>query len=389
MGNSNNSKLKKPKPHRRNASLSTSRTATPRYQPASPSVRKIANNIANSNNYDELFITYSIFQQNVRELDLVFFRSSDIISNAIAIGQEVFFGVGQWSHVGMVISKQLIPSGYYKYVKDDPPDTYYLWESTFSSNYRLLSPDMVVDAITKKPAFGVQIRRLFELVDKSIRSGKVSVGWSQLKNNPLFQVQTTNNNNINNNNPNTFSFTKEIQKQQPNANRVVKQIKKLFADYRLRPYARNCCRLCSPAMPKLKWICGCVCCKHCCSDHSQGVFCSEFVTSIYQKIGIVSPVVKPELISPEELAHGNERKKSLKPLVVAPRCIVLDEDQQQHRDNFRFTFDIIHDNSVKECLNEIPCIDEDIEHDMIQLEIPAHIKIAQLAAKTITTNIKS
>lgn len=123
-------------------------------------------------------------------LSLIFFgRKNDPVSEIINKATErtlqlTDIGNGShdlvmWSHVGIVINRRVCPSLSPLDVRAlDSDETPYLWESTYSTKCPLFkSLERVLDAETGKSAFGVQIRRLDDVIAAAMASG-VAIGVS-------------------------------------------------------------------------------------------------------------------------------------------------------------------------------------------------------------------
>lgn len=117
-------------------------------------------------------------------LSLIFFgRKNDPVSEIINKATERTLSITDigdvvmWSHVGIVINRRVCPSLVPLDIRAlDSDDTPYLWESTYSTKCPLFkSLERVLDAETGKPAFGVQIRRLDDVIAAAIASG-IAIG---------------------------------------------------------------------------------------------------------------------------------------------------------------------------------------------------------------------
>lgn len=127
---------------------------------------------------------------NITPLSLIFFgRKHDPVSEIINKATEKTLRLNDigdgvhdlvmWSHVGIIINKRVCPSLSPLETRAlDNDDTMYLWESTYSTKFPLFKQlERVLDAETGKPAFGVQIRRLDDVINAAIASG-VAIGVS-------------------------------------------------------------------------------------------------------------------------------------------------------------------------------------------------------------------
>jgi len=132
-----------------------------------------------------MFLSYVFGQpqrrfQGPKVLDILFFRSTCITSHIIAAASSLSTGVGEFSHVGLVVDSTVMP-----FIKDMKPGTLYVWESTVSSQGEPL------DIERKVPVSGTQIRELDAVVNNyyHAQSGVPLVAFSKLKDeyNPLLR----------------------------------------------------------------------------------------------------------------------------------------------------------------------------------------------------------
>lgn len=207
---------------------------------------------------------------DIKPLDCIFFHGTEFISRMIIKMEEMTLGAGEWSHVGIVINKEMMPS---LNVKDND---LYLWESTISSKNKLITECPTLDAESGKPVFGVQIRKLKDVIDNNIRLG-VKVGWGRLRDNPVERKYDETN------------FDARICALKNILDRIHKE------NYH-RPYAKNICRLFS-AM----FTCSSCCRKDWCLGENWR-FCSQFIVIIYKSIGVLSDEFDPEIVVPQDIA---------------------------------------------------------------------------------------
>jgi hypothetical protein len=125
-------------------------------------------------------LNYNQLIKQLTPLDLLLFRGSDKVSDVICFLQNKFLNCGEFSHVGLVVNSELLPT-----VPQLKPGRWYVWESTMSSSGGIISNfvDNAVNVETGEGKFGVQIRDLEKVIDSYIgKGGKIS--WAALKNNP-------------------------------------------------------------------------------------------------------------------------------------------------------------------------------------------------------------
>jgi len=102
---------------------------------------------------------FSDIKNNIQPLDLIFFKATDYISLAIRESEKIEQKCGEFSHVGLVVNKELLP-----FISELKPDRLYIWESTISKKLPGRDSSLSVpDIETGKPRFGVQIRDLEEV----------------------------------------------------------------------------------------------------------------------------------------------------------------------------------------------------------------------------------
>ena len=108
--------------------------------------------------------TYDAIKNKIRPLDLIAFRGGDIISDLIATLESHEVGIGAFSHVGMVVTSEILPScmvnGKEFYLA---PDRVYVFESTFTYDIPHIT-DGVPDVTTGHGEFGVQLRDLEDVI---------------------------------------------------------------------------------------------------------------------------------------------------------------------------------------------------------------------------------
>lgn len=111
----------------------------------------------------------------ITPLDLVLFAGKDFVSSTIRKLQNKKLQIGDFSHVGVVVSSDILP-----HVKQLQPGEWYVWEST--SSLRLPGFENEVPDVFGNHKLGVQIRNLKKVLD--IYNGDIYI--AKLKNNPLY-----------------------------------------------------------------------------------------------------------------------------------------------------------------------------------------------------------
>jgi hypothetical protein len=258
------------------------------------------------------FLKFSELKNKMNSLDLISFRGNDFISDFIIGLEKKQRGIGGFSHVGIVIKSDILPS-YNGFVLN--PEKIYVFESTFSHEVLGIlksSPDV----IRQKGIFGVQLRDLEAVIPTYIKNKKTKIAWCKLINNPI----TKNNNDIT-----------ELQY----------KFMLIFEEYHNTLYNMNVLNLFAtmfPAFEKIrdgknflfKFI----------IKYSNKIinkilmgkakkvikvkswqFCSELVANIYQKFGIIEIGINPKNITPVDFFGSI--KHGIDPLVYSPIFIKL------------------------------------------------------------------
>jgi hypothetical protein len=117
------------------------------------------------------------FVEEAQPMDLVYFLGLEPISELIASVEESINEAGQYSHVGMVVTRDLLPE-----VSQLEEGKLYIWEAILSGDY-LIGTDGILDVETGRGFFGSQIRDLQDVIKVHTSKGG-KVGWGKLKNNP-------------------------------------------------------------------------------------------------------------------------------------------------------------------------------------------------------------
>lgn len=123
---------------------------------------------------------YKELKDRFTPLDLLFFKGEGIHSKFIQHVQDKFVGDGTFSHVGILISKDLLP--HLDFLEEDK---WYVWESTISVPIPYLQTDEIVNVETGEGKIGVQIRNFEDVLkDYTNLSKNKFVAWAPLKDNP-------------------------------------------------------------------------------------------------------------------------------------------------------------------------------------------------------------
>jgi hypothetical protein len=229
----------------------------------------------------------SAIKSQLRPLDLIVFRGSGFVSDAIVMVEKLRLGSADWSHVGMVVTTDLIP------IKNGKPGELYIWESTMSGELS----DGVNNVETGKGTFGVQIRNLADVIDKYDASVDSRIGWCALLNNPTVRR------------PDDSDATYKGRLQS-----VKETLIEFQSEWGNSTYDYNICRLCASVCDSSNTFS--VCGVGDIFGRSDKLFCSELVATIYQLLGLLPADIDPEKISPEELLSDLPCPVQLPPVVI-------------------------------------------------------------------------
>lgn len=233
-------------------------------------------------------IKFSNIANQLKPLDLIVFRGAECVSDIISKVEKKFLGNGEWTHVGIVVTTDIID------IKNGTSGKLYIWESTMSGQLG----DGVNDVELQKGKFGVQIRDLAEVIDHYDKNADSKIGWCPLIESPFNKKE----------NETEEAYVKRIEGIKFVLNKFHEEKGHLTYDY-------NLCNLCSTV------CCTCTQARRCICGHSDKMFCSELVANIYELVGIIPKIVDPERIAPIELlGFTNDNFKS--PVHMPPIIIV-------------------------------------------------------------------
>lgn len=206
----------------------------------------------------------------MQPLDLVFFKGVDFVSRTVLLAQEINVGRNDFSHVGIVINKELLN------IDQLNPGVLYIMESTVSDG-------RVLDSVTNTRIIGVQIRPLNQVIDSYKVEPGCLVAWARLKNNP-------------------FITEKE---------KVISQFRKIYKKYGDNFYNMNPLDLLASFIPCMrtprnlfdKIIRGSeiLIHNHRNFNRDEWVFCSQLIAIIYVDLKIIPADTIPENVIPMDL----------------------------------------------------------------------------------------
>ena len=229
----------------------------------------------------------------IKPLDCIFFLGNEFVSKLIIKVEKFMLGVGDWSHIGIVVNKEIMPS------LNVPDNDLYLWESTMSSNKKWITKNPVLDAESNSPVFGIQIRKLKDVLINDLKNN-TKCGWGKLINNPI-EKRTDE----------TFvEHELRIKKIQDCLDKIHKE------NYH-RSYTKNIFRLLSA---------GFSCCSTCRTNWCLGEdwrFCSQFVSIVYQELNIIPKEFDNEVILPQDIATPEKSEEHLPKIIEDVKLIKL------------------------------------------------------------------
>ena len=211
-------------------------------------------------------IQYTAAKSEIKPLDLVLFRGSEMVSKTIQYLEKLEVGNGDWSHVGLVVSKEVLP-----HLKNAKDGELYVWESTLSGELN----DNVLDLESNESVFGVQVRCLDQLVDE-YNQGERVIAWSSLKDNPCVPRKG-----------------EDTEAYELRMGRLCEKLSALHKKYHHESYELNPITMLAALYPifrKLRdWL----------GWGQDMMFCSELVATVYCDIGILNrDEVDPENVLP-------------------------------------------------------------------------------------------
>jgi hypothetical protein len=207
---------------------------------------------------------YNTIKNKINSLDLIGFRGDGLISDAISILENFLVGNGDFSHVGVALKGECLPS------LNLDPNKIYLFESTIL-NFSL-NGDTGTTATRDVPSgenkLGVQLRELETAYKEYLTRGECRVAWCPLTHNPL--------------NRRAEETMTEYAKRK---GEIIKKIEKVYNKYKDSKYEFNPISLMSAMFS-------------CCRKYRNAIesattedmqFCSELVARMYIECGIISP----------------------------------------------------------------------------------------------------
>jgi hypothetical protein len=219
--------------------------------------------------------------ERMNPLDLILFSGTNLFSKTIKIVEKRKYGIGNISHIGMVINQKLIPD-----VKQMDPCKYYIWEST-SSKINWSGTKKLQD-IFGKNKFGVQIRDLKTVIQVYLDAGG-RVFWGKLINNPYkpYKDETAS------------EYHLRFKALQVMMTHVYNTYGQASYNYNIIDLLSSVYSIFRPLRKLKKWFT-----KK--KNRKHPLFCSEFIAIIYLAIGVINRV-DPRNIVPVDFLGITEK----------------------------------------------------------------------------------
>lgn len=226
------------------------------------------------------------FVRNAVPFTLLAFKGVDLISKTIRAFEKFNMGDDTFSHVGMLITANCCP-----FIPGLLPGHAYVWESTFSVPFAGYG-DGIPDVTTGKTRFGIQIRDLEDVVPAYCKVDGAEVAYCALLNNPWVAGPS--------------EPTEQVAKRRK---LCIQKMKRLHKKYGHTLYEANLLQFFSAVLPFLRparnfvksFVDGILTWTNMpLSKDDHYVFCSEFVTLVYQSLGLISPAFKPHEVLPTD-----------------------------------------------------------------------------------------
>jgi hypothetical protein len=220
--------------------------------------------------------TFNELKSVIKPFDLICFRGSDIVSDLISEIEKYTFKNGDFTHVGMVITTDIIT------FNNGIPGKLYVWESTLSGPIGG-EPD---DIETNSWKFGVQIRDLEEVIQNYITNNITKVGWCRLMNNPIdmLSIETKD------------EYDKRISILKSNVQEFHTKYEHCLYDFKILTMIKTIFPSIDNNLLLRKIF-----------TSNNLIFCSELVCALYEVINIISKTVDPSEIAPVELIQSSYR----------------------------------------------------------------------------------
>lgn len=216
---------------------------------------------------------YNEIKDKIHSLDLIGFRGDGLISDAISVLSGYLVGNDTFSHVGLVLKGECLPS------LNLQSDKLYLFESTIL-NFSLRGDTGTVatrDIVSGESKLGVQLRDFESAFREYLTRGECKVAWCPLTHNPIVRRSEET----------MVEYAKR-------KGEIIKKIEKVYMRYKDSKYEFNVISLLSAMFS-------------CCRKYRNTIedattedmqFCSELVGRVYSECGIIDKDKDPRDILP-------------------------------------------------------------------------------------------
>ena len=245
--------------------------------------------------------SYDDVASQIRPFDLIAFRGGDYASRIVQILEKEQLGMGEFSHVGLVVTSDILDMAVLDKAHDVvlQPNKLYIFESTYSLQSE------VPDLVTGKGMVGIQLRDFEEIVTHYIKTDSERIAWCKLINNPYdFPANREKLKQI---------FTELFNRYHDTIYDIsaIDLIASIISATRgLRDISDN---ITDKIFQALEWT-------HIIDNKrlkpSEWQFCSELVATIYQKIGVIPQEINAKNVIPMDFFGCD--KDGLELLVRAP-----------------------------------------------------------------------
>lgn len=230
----------------------------------------------------------NIFKK-IKPLDMIMFSGNNFVSKTIRLVEKEKLGLGTISHVGIVITKEILP-----HIKELEKDKFYIWESTNSKIKLSNHPKDILG----KSKFGVQIRDLRQVIEYYLKfQGKVF--WGKLDQHPLKIKEKDSLIIYHQRKVEIIEKFKEIEKNYGNSQfnmSFIDLAASVFPSLRpLRKFKNKIKQLFKTKKKKLK-------------KSYTPFFCSEFVAMVYKNISVLEDHIDPANVVPVDFLGLKESR---------------------------------------------------------------------------------
>lgn len=229
--------------------------------------------------------------EHIRPLDLILFSGNNLVSKTIRLVEKERRGIGTISHVGIVITKDILP-----HIKELKENRLYIWESTSSKNKSMSNSTLELlhnKDIYGQSKFGVQIRDLKDVIEHYLNyQGRVF--WGKLKKNPWRCKNLISLRERCKKKKNIQNTMIEIEKKYGNSSfnlSIIDLAASIFPS--LRPLRKMKKKIGKLFKKKKK-------------ETPVPLFCSEFVAIIYKSLSILDMDTEPSNVVPVDFLKENE-----------------------------------------------------------------------------------